>query len=131
MPDRTFLDWPFFEPRHRDLAAEAEDWAARTVPALVDHKRVVEYGGELGPLGVRAGEADRPGPLFETPERLYLRPELGDRGGGRRLVEDEPLGLLDLRLPNLPLPSTLVPQLRIPKYIRVMNTTSGQRSKFV
>ena len=28
MPDRTYLDWPFFEPRHRALAARVEDWAA-------------------------------------------------------------------------------------------------------
>ncbi len=28
MPDRSFLDWPFFEPRHRDWAAEVEAWAA-------------------------------------------------------------------------------------------------------
>jgi acyl-CoA dehydrogenase len=27
MPDRSFLDWPFFEPRHRELAARLEDWA--------------------------------------------------------------------------------------------------------
>jgi acyl-CoA dehydrogenase len=28
MPDRTFLDWPFFEPRHRALAQELDAWAA-------------------------------------------------------------------------------------------------------
>lgn len=28
MPDRSFLDWPFLDNRHRDLAAEAESWAA-------------------------------------------------------------------------------------------------------
>jgi acyl-CoA dehydrogenase len=26
MPDRSFLTWPFFEARHRDLAAELQDW---------------------------------------------------------------------------------------------------------
>lgn len=26
MPDRSFLTWPFFEPRHRDLAARLEAW---------------------------------------------------------------------------------------------------------
>jgi acyl-CoA dehydrogenase len=31
MPDRTFLDWPFFEQRHRDLAQALEAWAARAV----------------------------------------------------------------------------------------------------
>ena len=28
MPDRTYLDWPFFELRHRTLAARVEEWAA-------------------------------------------------------------------------------------------------------
>ncbi len=36
MADRTFLDWPFFEPRHRALAAELESWAERTL-THVDH----------------------------------------------------------------------------------------------
>ena len=27
MPDRTFLDWPFFESEHRMLAADLETWA--------------------------------------------------------------------------------------------------------
>jgi acyl-CoA dehydrogenase len=35
MPDRSFLDWPFFEPRHRALAEELEAWAAAHLP--VDH----------------------------------------------------------------------------------------------
>ncbi len=63
MPDRTFLDWPFFEPRHRDLAAQADDWAARTVPALVDHhdvdgscRRLVAALGEAGFLRFAAPE---------------------------------------------------------------------------
>jgi acyl-CoA dehydrogenase len=29
MSDRAFLDWPFFDDRHRALAAELEDWCAR------------------------------------------------------------------------------------------------------
>lgn len=29
MPDRSFLDWPFFTAEHRKLAAEVETWAAR------------------------------------------------------------------------------------------------------
>ena len=35
MSDRSYLDWPFFEPRHRDLAAALEDWCAAHLP--VDH----------------------------------------------------------------------------------------------
>jgi acyl-CoA dehydrogenase len=36
MADRTFLDWPFFEPRHRALAADLDGWAAQHLTAL-DH----------------------------------------------------------------------------------------------
>jgi acyl-CoA dehydrogenase len=35
MSDVTFLDWPFFEPRHRELAAGLEGWCAVHLP--VDH----------------------------------------------------------------------------------------------
>ncbi|MBX6741091.1 MAG: acyl-CoA dehydrogenase family protein [Acetobacteraceae bacterium] len=40
MPDRDFLAWPFFEPRHRDWAAEVEEWAAAHAAALVDERDV-------------------------------------------------------------------------------------------
>lgn len=33
--DRSFLDWPFFDDRHRALAADLEDWASGALP--VDH----------------------------------------------------------------------------------------------
>ena len=35
MADRSFLEWPFFEERHRALAASLEAWCARELP--VDH----------------------------------------------------------------------------------------------
>ena len=35
MRDETFLDWPFFEARHRELAAGLEDWCQAHLP--VDH----------------------------------------------------------------------------------------------
>ncbi|MEO5614075.1 MAG: acyl-CoA dehydrogenase family protein [Cypionkella sp.] len=35
MPDQSFLSWPFFEDRHRALAAALEAWAAAHLP--VDH----------------------------------------------------------------------------------------------
>jgi acyl-CoA dehydrogenase len=38
MPDRTFLLWPFFEDRHRVLAATLEDWCRAQLP--VDHADV-------------------------------------------------------------------------------------------
>ena len=36
MADRSFLDWPFFEPHHRALAERLDDWAASSLPAIVD-----------------------------------------------------------------------------------------------
>ena len=38
MSDRSFLDWPFFEARHRDLAAALEQWCLAHLP--VDHQDV-------------------------------------------------------------------------------------------
>ena len=28
MPDRSFLSWPFFEARHRELAEDLQQWCA-------------------------------------------------------------------------------------------------------
>ena len=36
MPDRSHLDWPFFEPRHRELAERLETWAVDGL-AGIDH----------------------------------------------------------------------------------------------
>ena len=35
MADQSFLDWPFFEERHRELAAGLDEWCAAELP--VDH----------------------------------------------------------------------------------------------
>ena len=32
MPDRAYLDWPFLEPRHKELATTLDAWAAANVP---------------------------------------------------------------------------------------------------
>jgi acyl-CoA dehydrogenase len=34
MADRSFLDWPFFEPRHRALAEQLDEFAARDLAGL-------------------------------------------------------------------------------------------------
>ncbi|PLL11138.1 acyl-CoA dehydrogenase [Tabrizicola sp. TH137] len=65
MSDQSFLDWPFFEARHRDLAAALEAWCAAHLPvahgdvdaacrALV---RMLGQGGWLTHSG--AGEGER------------------------------------------------------------------------
>ena len=35
MPDKSFLAWPFFEERHRELVAAIETWCRSHLP--VDH----------------------------------------------------------------------------------------------
>ncbi|MBE9475812.1 MAG: acyl-CoA dehydrogenase family protein [Proteobacteria bacterium] len=65
MADQSFLDWPFFEDRHRLLAQKLEAWCAKNLP--VDHsdtdaacRLLVEKLGAAGFLlhtGANAGEA--------------------------------------------------------------------------
>jgi acyl-CoA dehydrogenase len=62
MSDRTFLDWPFFEERHRDLAGIVGEWAAASLP--VDHgdvdgacRGLVSALGKAGILRYSGGEA--------------------------------------------------------------------------
>lgn len=38
MADKSFLDWPFLEPHHKKLALDLDDWAAATLPAIVEGK---------------------------------------------------------------------------------------------
>lgn len=35
MADRTYLDWPFLEARHKKLAIDLDDWASAALPAIV------------------------------------------------------------------------------------------------
>jgi len=62
MADKTFLDWPFLEPRHRALSAELETWCATNLPS--DHSDVdatcvalVRALGAAGFLRHSGGEA--------------------------------------------------------------------------
>jgi acyl-CoA dehydrogenase len=55
MADRSFLDWPFLDARHRQLHAGIDAWARIALPGLVDHhdvdascRRLVRALGEAG-----------------------------------------------------------------------------------
>jgi acyl-CoA dehydrogenase len=59
MADRSFLDWPFFEPAHRALAGEIERFADRELEGLIDERdtdgscrRLVRALGQAGLLGL-------------------------------------------------------------------------------
>ncbi|TGQ65101.1 MAG: acyl-CoA dehydrogenase [Mesorhizobium sp.] len=68
MADKSFLNWPFFEDRHRNLAETLDAWCAKNLP--VDHhdvdaacRELVARLGRDGWLKPTALDTDSPGPL--------------------------------------------------------------------
>ena len=37
MADTDYLNWPFLEPRHRELALQLDAWAAQNIPQQLGH----------------------------------------------------------------------------------------------
>ena len=70
MADRTYLDWPFFEPSHREIAERIGAWAADAGSAAADTER--DLAGLCRMLARRLGEAG------------WLRHAVGDGGSGAR-----------------------------------------------
>src|SRR5258707_1237143 len=80
--DRQHLDWPFFEARHRGLAAKLDAWAAQHLHA--DHGSIADFcvlfarpgeGDEAGvprrgSRGISAFIVDAGLPGFEIAERI-------------------------------------------------------------
>ena len=83
MPDRSFLDWPFLEPRHRDLAAGLEGWAADNLP--VDHADVDAacrgLVADLGAAGWLAHTAPGPDGRFDLRTLCLIRETLARHDG--------------------------------------------------
>ncbi|MER8828343.1 acyl-CoA dehydrogenase family protein [Mesorhizobium sp. M0938] len=68
MPDRSFLNWPFFENRHRALAEQLDAWCAKNLPVAHDDvdaacRELVVKLGKDGWLKPTALDMDNPGPL--------------------------------------------------------------------
>ncbi len=83
MADQTFLQWPFFEDRHRRLAEELEDWCRAHLP--VDHgdvdaacRRLVADLGEAGFL--RHSAADE-GETLDVRSLCLIRETLARHDG--------------------------------------------------
>jgi len=69
MADISFLNWPFFDARHRELATELDDWATDALPGI-DHsdtdnacRRLVGALGDGGFLTHSAVSPDGDAPL--------------------------------------------------------------------
>jgi acyl-CoA dehydrogenase len=64
MADRSFLDWPFFEARHRALAGKVDAWAAENLGDIDHHdtdaacRTLVTQLGEAGWLQLTAPDED-------------------------------------------------------------------------
>jgi acyl-CoA dehydrogenase len=63
LPDRSFLSWPFFEPRHRELADALDQWCAANLPGDSDDldaecRRLVATLGEAGLLKLCVADGD-------------------------------------------------------------------------
>ena len=62
MPDLTFLSWPFFEPRHRELADKLQNWSDKSLPEPTgdldeDCRALVQALGSAGFLKLSVGDA--------------------------------------------------------------------------
>jgi len=63
MIDRTFLSWPFFEPRHRKLADELDSWCSGSLPQPTsdldeDCRTLVRELGSAGLLKLCVADGD-------------------------------------------------------------------------
>ena len=69
MADRSFLDWPFFEDRHRRLAAAIDEWADANLSGMDHHdadatcRRLVPALGQAGFLEHAATDPEGDAPL--------------------------------------------------------------------
>jgi acyl-CoA dehydrogenase len=64
MPDRSFLSWPFFEPKHRELADRLEGWCKTSLPETTgdldeDCRSLVAALGSAGFLKLAVADGDR------------------------------------------------------------------------
>ncbi|MCG6856509.1 MAG: acyl-CoA dehydrogenase family protein [Salaquimonas sp.] len=87
MADRSFLDWPFFERRHRELADALDAWAARELKAI-DHcdtdaacRSLVAALGRDGWLSHSAVDPDDPRSVLDVRSLCLIRETLARHDG--------------------------------------------------
>jgi acyl-CoA dehydrogenase len=86
MPDRSFLAWPFLEPRHAEWRDRVAAFAANEMPALIDHtdidgtcRRLVAALGDAGMLAPTV--AAEPGARFDVRSLCLARETLAYADG--------------------------------------------------
>jgi acyl-CoA dehydrogenase len=92
MPDKSFLDWPFFEDRHRTHAAALEEWATDKL-AHVDHDDIdascaslVSAMGADGFLMNSAVDPVDPDALLDVRTLCLTRALIGQTGEGFKIA---------------------------------------------
>lgn len=84
MADRTFLNWPFFEDRHKALAEELEHWASENL-AGIDHSNVDEscrrLVAELGAAGWTQHSGAGAGEVLDVRSLCLIRETLARHDG--------------------------------------------------
>ena len=87
MADRSFLDWPFFDDRHRALADEVEAWAVKNL-AHVDHtntdaacQALVSALGEAGFLKLSAVDPENDASKIDVRSLCIMRETLARHDG--------------------------------------------------
>jgi acyl-CoA dehydrogenase len=87
MPDRSFLDWPFFEPRHREWVTALEIWAVKNIsPHSHDDvdatcRDLVAALGRDGWLNVTAPDPSDPDGRFDVRTLALARETLARYAG--------------------------------------------------
>ncbi|GGH37348.1 acyl-CoA dehydrogenase [Cribrihabitans marinus] len=84
MADRSFLDWPFLEPRHKALADEVEAWAQTALPGL-DHANTDaachRLVADLGAAGLLRHTASEDGTPLDLRALCLIRETLARHDG--------------------------------------------------
>jgi len=87
MADRSFLEWPFFDDRHRALADQADQWAAENLRSI-DHGDIdnacihlVRELGKSGFLNLTAVDPEAGNPSLDVRSLCILRETLARHDG--------------------------------------------------
>jgi len=87
MADKSFLDWPFFEERHRALAANLDRWAHDNLASIghddVDAacRELVSKLGEAGWLKYSSIDPDNPSSILDVRSLCLIRETLARHDG--------------------------------------------------
>ncbi len=87
MPDKSFLDWPFLEPKHKELALRLDEWATDNL-AHIDHsdvdaacRKLVKDLGDAGWLTHSAINPDNPEQKLDVRSLCIIRETLARHDG--------------------------------------------------